>query len=313
MKPPRVARRGLTVPDRSSIMLSMANVLSNSDRAAVVAALVEGNSIRATSRMTGVARNTVTKLLLDLATVCAKVSDEKLQNLSCKRLQIDEIWAFCYAKAKNVPADKQGTFGYGDVWTFCAIDADTKLVPSWLVGSRDVGSATELMQDLAFRLSSRVQITTDGLKAYISAVEEAFGGDVDYAMLQKIYGKSGDADHRYSPAECIGAEKVTISGNPNAWHVSTSYVERQNLTMRMSMRRFTRLTNGHSKKVENHAAAVAVHFAYYNFCRVHMSLGKGPDGKGRTPAMAAGVETRKLEIADLIALLPDSEKKAGSK
>jgi IS1 family transposase len=295
-------------------MLSMANVLSNSDRAAVVAALVEGNSIRATSRMTGVARNTVTKLLVDLAEVCDTFSRAKLVHLPCKRLQIDEIWEFCYAKEKNVPADKKGKFGYGDVWTFVAIDADTKLVPSWLVGNRDAGCATELMQDLAGRLANRVQITTDGLKAYLSAVEDAFGGDVDYAVLQKIYGPAPDGpERRYSPAECIGSEKRCITGEPNPWHVSTSYVERQNLTMRMSMRRFTRLTNGHSKKVENHIAAVAVHFAYYNFCRVHMSLGKGQDGKGRTPAMAAGVESRKLEIADLIALLPDSEKKAGSK
>lgn len=294
-------------------MFSMANVLSNSDRAAVVAALVEGNSIRATSRMTGVARNTVTKLLVDLASVCAEYSRTKLVDLPCKRLQIDEIWEFCYAKEKNVPQDKKGVFGYGDVWTFVAIDADTKLVPSWLVGSRDAGSATELVQDLAGRLAGRVQITTDGLKAYLSAMEDAFGGDVDYAMLNKIYGPAPEGERRYSPAECLGTEKRCITGNPDSKHVSTSFVERQNLTMRMSMRRFTRLTNGHSKKVENHAAAVAVHFAYYNFCRVHMSLGKGEDGKGRTPAMAAGVETRKLEIADLIALLPDAEVKARSK
>jgi IS1 family transposase len=291
----------------------MANVLSNSDRTAVVAALVEGNSIRATSRMTGVARNTVTKLLVDLAAVCAEFSSERLVNLPCKRLQVDEIWEFCYAKEKNVPADKKGVFGYGDVWTFVAIDADTKLVPSWLVGSRDAGSATELMQDLAGRLTGRVQITTDGLKAYISAVEDAFGGEVDYAQLVKIYGPAPEGERRYSPAECLGAEKHAVVGCPNPHHVSTSYVERQNLTMRMSMRRFTRLTNGHSKKVENHAAAISVHFAYYNFCRVHMSLGKDENGKGRTPAMAAGIETRKLEIADLIALLPDSENKVGSK
>ncbi|HEY3572116.1 MAG TPA: IS1 family transposase [Thermoanaerobaculia bacterium] len=292
----------------------MANVLSNADRTAVVAALVEGNSIRATSRMTGVARNTVTKLLLDLAKVCAAYSDERLVNLPCKRLQVDEIWEFCYAKAKNVPPAKKGVFGYGDVWTFVAIDADTKLVPSWLVGSRDIGSATELMQDLVSRLSGRVQLTTDGLKAYISAVEDAFGGDVDYGMLNKIYAAPPNGpETRYSPAECTGCEKRVIVGNPDKKHVSTSFVERQNLTMRMSMRRFTRLTNGHSKKVENHGAAIAVHFAYYNFCRTHMSLGKGPDGKGVTPAMAAGVESRKLEISDLIALLPDSENKAGSK
>lgn len=291
-------------------MLIMANVLSASDRIAVVSALVEGCSIRSTSRMTGVSRNTVTKLLLDLAEVCAKVSDEKLRGLPCKRVQIDEIWEFVYAKQKNVPADKQGVFGYGDVWTFVAIDAETKLVPTWLVGSRDIGSATELCQDLAGRLVNRVQITTDGLKAYVSAVEDAFGGDVDFAQLHKVYGaQPSGPETRYSPAECIGAEKRVVTGCPDAKHVSTSYVERQNLTMRMSMRRFTRLTNGHSKKVENHAAAIAVHFAHYNFCRAHSTLGKGV-----TPAMAAGVETRKWEIADLIALLPPVFMfKAGSK
>lgn len=280
-------------------MVSMANVLSTSDRSAVVAALVEGNSIRATSRMTGVARNTVTKLLLDLAVVCAAYSDEHLRNLPCRRLQVDEIWAFCYAKAKNVPAAKQGTFGYGDVWTFCAIDADTKLVPSWLVGSRDIGSATELMQDLAGRLSNRVQLTTDGLKAYLSAVEDAFGGDIDFAQLQKIYANAPSGpETRYSPAVCTGCEKRLVTGNPNRKHVSTSYVERQNLTMRMSMRRFTRLTNGFSKKVENHAAAVALHFFHYNFCRAHMTLGKGV-----TPAMAAGVTSYRWTVENLIGLL----------
>lgn len=291
-------------------MLIMANVLSTSDRVAVVKALVEGCSIRSTSRMTGVSRNTVTKLLLDLAEVCAKVSDEKLRGLQCKRVQIDEIWEFVYAKAKNVPADKQGVFGYGDVWTFVAIDAETKLVPTWLVGSRDTGSATELVQDLAGRLVNRVQITTDGLKAYVSAVEDAFGGDVDFAQLHKVYANAPSSpETRYSPAVCTGAEKRVVTGCPDVKHVSTSYVERQNLTMRMSMRRFTRLTNGHSKKVENHAAAVAVHFAHYNFCRAHSSLGKGV-----TPAMAAGVETRKWEIADLIELLPPVFMfKAGSK
>ncbi|HXO21904.1 MAG TPA: IS1 family transposase [Thermoanaerobaculia bacterium] len=278
----------------------MANVLSTSDRVAVLSALVEGCSIRSTSRMTGVARNTVTKLLLDLAAVCAKVSDEKMRGLSCRCLQIDEIWEFCYSKSKNVPEDKRGTFGYGDVWTFIAIDAETKIVPSWLVGPRDAGSATELLQDLAGRLAHRVQITTDGLKAYIGAVEDAFGGDVDFAQLQKIYGAPTEGAHRYSPPECIGCQVQSVQGNPDPKHVSTSFIERQNLTMRMSMRRFTRLTNGHSKKVENHAAAIAVHFCYYNFCRAHMSLGKGV-----TPAMAAGIETRKWGLADLIALLPE--------
>ena len=287
----------------------MANVLSDFDRADVIAHLTEGCSIRTTARLVKVSRNTVTKLLLDFAEACAAYSNERLVNLPCKRLQIDEIWEFCYAKAKNVPDAKRGIFGYGDVWTFCAIDAQTKLVPCWLVGMRDVGSATELMQDLAGRLANRVQLTTDGLKAYLTATEDAFGGAIDYAMLNKIYtAPQTGAESRYSPAECIGTEKRRISGDPDPKHVSTSYVERQNLTMRMSMRRFTRLTNAHSKKVENHAAAVAVHFAFYNFCRPHMSLGRGV-----TPAMAAGVETRKLELEDLIALLPDSEVKRRSK
>ena len=281
----------------------MANVLSNADRAAVVAALVEGNSLRATCRMTGVARNTVTKLLLDLATVCGAYSDEHLVNLPCKRLQVDEIWEFCYAKAKNVPADKKGKFGYGDVWTFVAIDAATKLVPSWLVGSRDTGCATALLQDLQPRLAGRVQLTTDGLKAYLSAVEDAFGGDVDYAMLNKIYANAPNGpETRYSPAECIGCEKRRVVGDPDPKHVSTSYIERQNLTMRMSMRRFTRLTNGFSKKVENHIAACALHFFHYNWCRPHMSL------KGKTPCQAAGVTEKRWTVADLIQLLPDAEK-----
>ena len=219
---------------------------------------------------------------------------------------MDEIWAFCYAKAKNVPAAKQGVFGYGDVWTFAAIDADTKMVPSWLVGSRDTGSATELMQDLAGRLSNRVQLTTDGLKAYLSAVEDAFGGDIDFAQLNKIYANAPSGpETRYSPAVCTGAEKRLVCGDPDRKHVSTSYVERQNLTMRMSMRRFTRLTNGFSKKVENHAAAVALHFFHYNFVRPHMTLGKGV-----TPCMAAGVTDRRWTIEDMIALL---EFQAGSK
>jgi len=278
----------------------MPNVLSTPKRAAVVAALVEGNSIRATVRMTGVAKNTVVKLLVELGDACQRYADEHLRNLPCKRLEVDEIWAFCYAKAKNVPAAKKGTFGYGDVWTFAAIDAESKLIPSWLVGSRDVGCATELMQDLAGRLSNRVQITTDGLKAYVSAVEEAFGGDVDYAQLQKVYAAVPGGETRYSPAECTGCQKHVITGNPDAKHVSTSYIERQNLTMRMSIRRFTRLTNAFSKKVENHTAHVAVHFFHYNFVRPHMSL------KGKTPVQAAGVDARRWTVEDMIRLLPDS-------
>ncbi len=283
-------------------MVSMANVLSTAKRAAVISALVEGNSIRATVRMTGVAKNTVVKLLVELAGVCQSYADENLRNLPCKRLQIDEIWAFCYSKAKNVPTEKKGVFGYGDVWTFVAIDADTKLVPSWLVGSRDVGCATEVTQDLASRLANRIQVTTDGLKAYVSAVEEAFGGDVDFAQLHKIYAAAPNGpETRYSPAECTGCEKRTVTGNPDPKHVSTSYVERQNLTMRMSIRRFTRLTNAFSKKVENHTAQVAVHFFHYNFCRPHMTL------KGKTPVQAAGVDARRWSIEDMVRLLPDAK------
>jgi IS1 family transposase len=280
-------------------MLSMANVLSRSDRAAVVAALVEGNSIRSTSRMTGVARNTVSKLLLALAGACSRYQDETLRDLPCKRFQVDEIWSFVYAKQKNVPEGMRGAFGVDDVWTFAAIDDETKLVPSWLVASRDAESATELMQDLAGRLAEdKVQITTDGHTMYLSAVEDAFGGRAAYAMLVKVYGAPQEAEKRYSPAECIGCMKQLIQGRPDPAHVSTSYVERQNLTMRMSMRRFTRLTNAFSKSVEHHAAAVALHFMHYNFCRPHMTL------KGRTPAQAAGVTSRRWTIEDVLALLP---------
>jgi IS1 family transposase len=284
------------------MMLSMANVLSRSDRAAVVAALVEGNSIRSTSRMTWVARNTVSKLLLALAGVCSRYQDVTLHDLPCKRFQVDEIWSFVYSKQKNVPEKVAGQFGYGDVWTFAAIDDETKLVPSWLVSSRDAASAIELMTDLAGRLANeRVQITTDGHAMYLPAVEEGFGGRADYAMLVKIYGTPQEAEKRYSPAECIGCQTHVVQGRPNPAHVSTSYVERQNLTMRMSMRRFTRLTNAFSKSVEHHAAAVALHFMHYNFCRPHLTL------KGKTPAQAAGVTSRRWTVEDLVRLLEESE------
>jgi IS1 family transposase len=276
----------------------MANVLKAEKRAAVISALVEGNSVNATVRMTGVAKNTILKLLVELGTACAAYQDRTLRDLPCKRIQVDEIWAFCYAKAKNVPQDKAGVFGFGDVWTFTAIDADTKLVPSFLVGSRDAGCATEFMQDLASRLVNRVQLTSDGHKMYLSAVEDAFGGDVDFAQLVKIYGAAPEGPEvRYSPASCLGTQKHAVVGCPDKKHVSTSYVERQNLTMRMGMRRFTRLTNGFSKKIENLVAAVAIHYMHYNFCRPHMSL------QGRTPAQAAGVTTRKWSVADVVALL----------
>ena len=280
-------------------MASMANVLSTEKRAAIVKALIEGVSVRATARMLDVSKDTVQKLSLELGEVCIRYMDETLRDLPCKRLQVDEVWAFCYAKAKNVPADKQGVFGFGDLWAFTAIDADTKLIPTFLVGSRDAGSAFEFMQDLASRVSGRVQLTSDGHNMYLSAVEDAFGGQIDYAMLVKIYGAAPEGpETRYSPAECIGAEKRCITGKPDPFHVSTSYVERHNLTLRMSMRRYTRLTNAHSKKLRNHTAALGLFLCFYNFCRIHQSLRV-------TPCMAAGVTTRVWSVADLVALLGD--------
>src|SRR2546426_6084556 len=285
----------LTLRARASIMASM-NRLDKTRQKQVVAALVEGNSLRATARMTGVARMTIEKLLRDLGTACARFQNEALRNLPCRRIECDEIWAFVYAKAKNVPAAKKDTFGYGDVWTWTAIDSDSKLIVSWLVGNRDAVCATEFMRDVASRLKNRVQLTTDGHKPYLMAVEDAFGTDVDYAMLQKIYGKPLDDDKRYSPAQCIGIKIDMVQGDPDPGLISTSYVERQNLIMRMHMRRFTRLTNGFSKKVANHAHSVSLHFAYYNFCKIHQTL-------RTTPAMAAGVTDRLWDIEDLLALL----------
>jgi IS1 family transposase len=271
------------------------NRISSGQQVRVIAALVEGNSIRWTSRMTGVARNTVTTLLLDLAEACAGYHDRYVRNLKVRRLQCDEIWNFVGAKAKNVSVEKKAE-GWGDTWTWTALDADTKLCVSYLVGGRDAGWATEFMQDCANRISNRVQITTDGHRAYLEAVENAFGADIDYAQLQKIYGASAENHTRYSPATCIGCDMKVVSGNPNPKHVSTSFVERQNLSMRMSIRRFTRLTNAFSKKVENHAAAVALWFMYYNFCRVHLTLRV-------TPAMEAGISNHVWNSEELVGLL----------
>src|SRR5579872_4929413 len=261
-------------------MLSI-NLLSQAVRVRIVAALVEGNSIHATSRMTGVARNTVTKLLVDLGRACMAYHDSHVCNVRVRRLQCDEIWAYVGAKAKNVSAEKK-EIGWGDVWTWVGIDADTKLVVSYLVGGRGADWAMDFMRDAASRISGRVQITTDGHKAYLEAVEEAFGADVEYAQLQKIYGASLENETRYSPATCIGCEMKEVSGRPDPEHVSTSYVERQNLTMRMHIRRFTRLTNAFSKKIDNHAYAVALHFMYCNFVRIHQPLRE-------TSAMEAGL------------------------
>lgn len=290
-----ISFKHLTIHERSSIIVSM-NQLTKEKRIQILTALVEGSSMRATSRMAGVSINTVTKLLIDAGCAAAAFHDRTMRNLKCRRVQVDEIWSFVGMKEKNVPALRKGT-GVGDVWTWTAIDAETKLIPSWLIGTRDAGAATDFMQDLAGRLANRIQLTSDGHKAYLTAVEDAFGSDIDYSMLVKLYGNNerpGEA--RYSPAVCTGCKKTEINGNPDPAHVSTSYVERQNLTMRMSMRRFTRLTNAFSKKVENLAHAVALHFFNYNFCRKHTTLGK-------TPAMAAGICPEPATIGDLVDML----------
>lgn len=250
--------------------------------------------MRATCRMTGVARDTVDQLLREAGQACAEYQDRTLRNLPCKRIQCDEIWSFCYAKEKNVPEEKRGKFGYGNVWTWTALCADTKLVPSWLVADRNLTAATAFMQDLASRLKYRVQLTTDGHKAYLEAVEGVFGTEIDYSMLVKIYGNDPTPQEvRYSPAIVLSAQAVRIQGNPDPQHVSTSFAERQNLTMRMSMRRFTRLTNAFSKKVQNLEYAVALHFMYYNFVRIHQSLRV-------TPAMEAGVASRPWTLEDIV-------------
>lgn len=277
------------------------NRLDTAGRARIVAALCEGNSVRAVSRMTGASKNTINKLLLELGSVCAEFQHAALRGLPCKRIQCDEIWSFCYAKDKNVPVSRQGEFGVGSVWTWTAICADTKLICSCAVGNRDAETANEFMADLAGRLSNRVQLTTDGHKPYLEAVDHAFSGYIDYAMLIKIYGGPDRAEEtRYSPATCVGCEAKTIAGRPDRKHVSTSYIERQNLTMRMHMRRFTRLTNAFSKKIENHVAAISLHFMYYNFVRIHQTLRV-------TPAMAAGVTDRVWEVTDVIGLLEGRE------
>jgi len=272
------------------------NRLTVEKRVQVISALVEGNSLRSTVRMTGIAMNTIQKLLADLGTACAEYQDKAMRNLKCKHIQCDEIWQFCYAKEKNVPVEKRGQFGYGDVWTWVALDADTKLVPSFTIGTRSGQSAKRFMDDLASRLANRVQLTTDGHRAYLEAVEGAFGSDIDYAMLVKLYGNDRETEARYSPAECIGCKEIGVTGHPDPKHISTSFVERQNLTMRMSMRRFTRLTNGFSKKVDNLYYSVALHYMWYNFARIHKTLRV-------TPAMEAGISDHVWTILEIVNLL----------
>jgi IS1 family transposase len=272
------------------------NILSREKQSQVVAALVEGNSISSTVRMTGVSKVTILKLLTALGPACADYQDRVFRNLKCRRIQCDEIWAFCYAKAKNVPSELKGRFGYGDVWTWVAIDADTKLVPSFMIGHRGARTARIFIEDLASRLAHRVQLTTDGLKVYLEAVEGAFGCDIDYAQLVKVYASSQE-ETRYSPAKLAAAEVKKIMGSPDAKYISTSYIERQNLSMRMGMRRFTRLTNAFSKKVENHAYAVALFYMHYNFCRIHKTLRV-------TPAMEAAIADHVWEIGEMLDVLP---------
>jgi len=270
------------------------NKLPATKRIQVLHSLVEGNSLRATARMADVSFNTTAKLFVDAARACLDYQDRTLRNLPCRRLQLDEIWSFVYSKQKNIPSNKIGSAG--DIWTWLAIDADTKLVPSWRVGDRSLHTARDFVDDLASRLTNRVQITTDGHRPYLEAIEGAFGADVDYAMLVKLYGADPAGEKRYSPAECIGIRKTRIEGSPDPNHISTSFAERNNLTMRMSIRRFTRLTNAFSKKIENHALSVALHYMNYNFCRLHKTL-------RITPAMAAGVTNHAWSIAEVVTML----------
>ncbi|MDB5173600.1 MAG: uncharacterized protein JWN51_2373 [Phycisphaerales bacterium] len=277
-------------------MFSM-NQLSTEARVQIVRCLVDGVGINATCRITGVAKNTVLKLLAELGAACDEFQDKTIRNVKCKRVQCDEIWSFCYAKQKNVPIGKEGLRGFGDVWTWTALDADTKLLITWLVGSRDANDALGFMRDTASRLANRVQLTTDGHRPYLEAVEDAFGGDIDYAMLVKHYGATPEgAQVRYSPAEVISCSAKPISGDPDPKHISTSYTERHNLTMRMSMRRFTRLTNGFSKKIENHEHSIALNFMHYNFARIHKTLRV-------TPAMEAGLADHAWDMEEIVGLI----------
>jgi IS1 family transposase len=271
------------------------NKLSTAKRSAIVQALCEGCSIRATVRMTGASKNTVVKLIAELGAACSKYQDETIRNIKAKRVQCDEIWSFFGAKAKNVREEKIAE-KWGDCWTWTALDADSKLMISFRLGDRTLGTAYDFMHDLAVRLAGRVQLTTDGHRVYLEAVESAFNEDIDYSMLHKVYRSNPEGQTRYSPAQCISCTPQTISGNPDPKHVSTSYVERQNLTMRMSMRRFTRLTNAFSKKLENHAAMVVLYFMYYNFGRVHQTLRV-------TPAMEAGIADHVWSVEEIVGLL----------
>jgi IS1 family transposase len=273
----------------------MANILSMAKKVAVITALCEGCSVRATSRMTGVAKGTILRLLADVGTACATYHDRVVRNVTAQRVQVDEIWSFCYAKQKNVTVEMADSRIAGDVWTFVAIEAQTKLVIGWLVGQRDPGFAVDFLQDVSARLANRIQLTTDGHKMYLNAVPGAFGEDIDYAQLVKVFGNDPEGQKRYSPAKCLATKRNSVIGMPDPAHINTSYIERQNLTMRMQMRRFTRLTNAFSKKIENHIHSVALFYVWYNFVRVHQTLRV-------TPAMEAGLSDHVWSIADILAL-----------
>ncbi|MBS1911713.1 MAG: DDE-type integrase/transposase/recombinase [Bacteroidetes bacterium] len=274
------------------------NKLSTDKRIAVVSSLVEGNSIRSTTRMTGVAKNTIQRLVLDLGECCMQFHDEAVRGVSSKHIQCDELWAFCGMKERNVPAEKKGVLGYGDVWTWTCLDSDSKLMVSWLIGRRDMECARAFVKDLASRLTTRPQISTDGLGLYATAIDEVFGSAVDYATVIKSYGNEGGTtpERKYSPADCTGVKKTIIMGSPDKKSISTSHIERSNKTVRMGLRRYTRLTDGHSKKITNHVAAVSVFFTYYNFARIHSSI-------RCTPAQEAGIISKLWDVRDIVELL----------
>jgi IS1 family transposase len=289
----------LTVKQKVHIIWGM-NKLPDQKRIHILSMLVEGSSLRSITRVADVSINTVTKLLVDAGRACTAFHDQKVTNVTAKRVQCDEIWSFCYTKQANVAEAKRKDLAWGDIWTWTGIESQSKLIISWLVGGRDGDYAMAFMNDLRSRLANRVQLTTDGHKAYLQAIEEAFGADIDYAMLVKLYGQSQEAERRYSPTECIGVTKTTIEGNPDPAHISTSYAERHNLTMRMQMRRFTRLTNGFSKKVDNHCHSLALYFVWYNWVRIHKA-------HRTTPAMAAGLTDKLMEMSDIVRLIDDAE------
>ena len=280
------------------------NRLDSKTRERVISCLIEGCSIRSTVRITGVAKKTVMRLLAEVGAVCSDYQDHVFRNLSCRRLQVDELWGFCYCKQRSVtPEISAKNPAAGDMWLWLAVDADSKLVPSWMLGQRDLGSATAFISDLADRLSHRVQLTSDGHRAYLGAVEQTFGSDIDFAQLVKLYAADRESEVRYSPSECIGCRVIPIIGNPDPKHISTSFAERQNWTVRTNMRRYTRLSNGFSRKLENHAAAVALNYFAYNFIKIHRTL-------RITPAMAAGVTDRLWDVADLVALWESEERRS---